>query len=158
MPSQMQRHSSWRPKQKLTGCRARLKPLLVLPLRLPRSLAFFVERFHWRPQPLNLVLVRLVEHVLVGARFPNLSPNLKTGRNLTLPCSPSSRSLPEKLARAATLKTVPPLLPRRFPKPPPSPPGPAQTPPAQVADSLGPCSHGGGSQEGTGKRERQRRQ
>ena len=44
------------------------------------------------------------------------------------------------------------------PKPPPCPPRPAQPLLAQVADSLGPRSHGGGSQEGTRKRERQRRQ
>ena len=117
MPSQMHRHSRLRPKQKLKGCRVRLKSLLVLPLRLPRALALFLERFHRRPQPQSLVFVRLVVHVLAVARSPNLSSSLRTGRNLTLPCSPSSRSFswpkPEKLARATTLlKTVLPLLPR----------------------------------------------
>ena len=117
MPSQMHRHSRLRPKQKLKGCRVRLKSLLVLPLRLPRALALFLERFHRRPQPQSIVLVRLVVHVLAVARSPNLSSSLRTGRNLTLPCSPSSRSFswpkPEKLARATTLlKTVLPLLPR----------------------------------------------
>ena len=86
-------------------------------LLLLRSLAFSLARFLWRPRPQNRVFVRLVVQVLAVARFPNLSPKLKTGRNLILPCSPSSRSFswpkPEKLARATTLlSTVLPLPPR----------------------------------------------